>query len=660
MIVDKKTGELFDIPKQVSISIEQVSPVDMSEGSVSLPFSLPYTPKNLRLLGNPHRLDNATKPAQTSDVLVIVGFFQREGTLTVLSVKKEQSIEVSVSIAESVFLYKANRTTMPDLFKGVVRDEYYDAGDVDGSRTMWINHFDEVMRGARSDEFKVFEVLCKDSITNLEYDSLNELSTPQYFGSGDVYASFLNSSYDRQIRIDYNGNPVSLNVLKGHNVTPFLKLLYVLNKTFNLLGFSLDDRDIYDDYRYTEACVLNNTADAILTGKIYYYQLVPTCTVAQFLKAVCVTFGGIFVTTGSTVKFSLWSNIININNKPLQDLSPYVSAHPTIRPVEKMSLKLGAKSGRVEMNLRKDIDHAFFQKVESKHQIGALYDVSTYLNPIFVERENCLYLVNRPNDFLARLNYTHAQLGDSQNPISSDDRNPTLEAYYNALTNSQRHYLECTIRPFQNGIKEEYASNASAGKYKPVTCDMRLLSDISFEALNPTSNVSESYTTRNTKHVAKVFIGEIRRLNSSITITGQAEITSSNQECPIMFAFQNQVTYEIDDGQSYNYYVHFYGATNKVILTANGIKEISIDLGGEFGIYNTYWTKYNEMLERSNFEIETNMDIPTHVYASLDLSKPVLVNGQPVIINSTKYEVNQDGLKFNEVKLKTIRSYNTE
>ena len=100
------TGEQFDLPLDLKLNIEAASPIFSKEGAMSLPFNIPLTDKNRRLLDFPDRLDiydltdQAIRSIKERSVLVTQGSWQQVATMDI-SGCSEKSAEATLYFNES-------------------------------------------------------------------------------------------------------------------------------------------------------------------------------------------------------------------------------------------------------------------------------------------------------------------------------------------------------------------------------------------------------------------------------------------------------------------------------------------------------------------------------------------------------------------------------
>ena len=110
----------------------------------------------------------------------------------------------------------------------------------------------------------------------------------------------------------------------GYGVTPFLKTSYVLRQVFKYFGYNLLENIFDTDPVLKYRVELNNTADAILPGKIDFSQLVPDSTVIDYLDALRIRFGIEFI-PDSQKNITVWSWNEAIESTPNLDLTPFIS-----------------------------------------------------------------------------------------------------------------------------------------------------------------------------------------------------------------------------------------------------------------------------------------------------------------------------------------------
>lgn len=97
---------------------------------------------------------------------------------------------------------------------------------------------------------------------------------------------------------------------------------------FEYFGYKLGT-NIFDTYLpLSRTCLLNNTADAIVSGVLDYSQLLPSdLTIEDFINIIRKKFSVEFIEQNGTILVKTWNQILDIN--PDKDLSEYIRNNQT-------------------------------------------------------------------------------------------------------------------------------------------------------------------------------------------------------------------------------------------------------------------------------------------------------------------------------------------
>lgn len=276
-------GESLDLRTGFSLDIEETSPIFNDEGSQSVSTSVPNTYHNRRTLGFPGRLDTAVDPNSDEGNRAVVtdGTFRRSGVLNVTGVSTSEGISFSIGFDNST-AYQAwigrklcelsglNKiTSTPAILAETIRTYYAD--------------------GMPWSELAVFPVALSKSVKDED-----SVSSKTYWELLNVPASDGSMTQPRKLMRLIDGTATEVSVPEGYGLSPFLKVWRVLELIFSDLGVTLRENPFRDRVDLARLTVLNNTADAICSGILDYSELMPDCTVEEFLEALWVRFGLVY------------------------------------------------------------------------------------------------------------------------------------------------------------------------------------------------------------------------------------------------------------------------------------------------------------------------------------------------------------------------------
>ena len=99
--IETKRGVL-DLSGELTLQIEEKSPVMNERGSQSLPATVPATARNLLITGFPHRLDGVESPmGDDKSCVVSDGVYHRRGILNLVSASRREGITFNVGFDNS-------------------------------------------------------------------------------------------------------------------------------------------------------------------------------------------------------------------------------------------------------------------------------------------------------------------------------------------------------------------------------------------------------------------------------------------------------------------------------------------------------------------------------------------------------------------------------
>ena len=270
MKVKIQAGEL-DLPEDFSFEIEKTSSVFSEQGEQSIPVTLPATPHNLTVLGQPLRPARHLRYPYRVKASLGAGAFVSTGGL-VRSGCSRKGISASFVFSESVIYSEYKDTTLKELFKDTVRTDF-------GTPWEWAGYLIKVYNGSvTDDDFTVFPALTEKN--GESYLVLNEPDTAAEAGQESlVYgARFINVGGEDE------------KVPEGYGLTPFLYLRRAVSMMFDLMGYAIGG-NAFDDSFFDKVVLVNNNADSICDGTLHYADLMPSCTVADWLEWMESKFG---------------------------------------------------------------------------------------------------------------------------------------------------------------------------------------------------------------------------------------------------------------------------------------------------------------------------------------------------------------------------------
>lgn len=328
-------GEALDLPEGFSITVEDSSPVFNDRGSQSVPATVPATRRNIRLLDAPHRIDAGVcpnSPART--VEVVAGGRVRRGTLNVTDAGLDAGVTFSVGFDNSTAYARWQGRKLSELSCLPVWEPVNPRGDV------LANLLDDLYRiFAEADpsveDLAVFPVAVNSGSTGQDDDGVT------YWEILNVPAGDSLSQPGKVMRL-IDGEVTEVSVPAGYMVTPFLRVWRIIDLIFMDLGLALDNNPFREDPELARLVVLNNAADAVCRGRIDYADLMPDCTVEEFLNSLWVRFGLVYDVDGDGSRVRLMFLRDILSDRAAGDLSDLASAPELVRYESPQYVRLSA------------------------------------------------------------------------------------------------------------------------------------------------------------------------------------------------------------------------------------------------------------------------------------------------------------------------------
>ena len=346
--IRKRTGEVFDLSADYVIEAVRTSPAFTAKGSQTVPVSFPATAHNRLLTGHPDRADVDVRPATRVSVVVESESCQQAGILAV-SAASPKTFSGSVGWDESEMYAEMNKTLLPDI-PGL---PVYDPGQpgLDARLTALIGRMYSVMNELIATDYAVFPVIVKQDTfgddDRLYSEVLNETfqSTVQEIGfaadaKGDIGG--FRAKADRVIPRIVDGQPVMFEVPRLYGISPFIRVWRILELVFGHYGFTLENNPFREHAQLSRMVALNSTMDALITGRLYYRDMMPDISEEDFLDALKKRFGLLFFVNSNTrsVRFEFMRDIFSPDRRDGIDLTRYKTAEPSLTYRENRQLKL--------------------------------------------------------------------------------------------------------------------------------------------------------------------------------------------------------------------------------------------------------------------------------------------------------------------------------
>lgn len=575
--IDTASGT-YDMPSSFGIDVEDTSPIFNEQGSRTVATELPHSARNAKLTKYIYRLDNALSPASDTQVSIHDGPYRRKGTMNIIQISKKNST-ANIGFDESEIYSALSSVSLRSLTGLPILQP-------SGGVTDLIHHMNEVMLEKIADPFHVFQICVS-------------LPSAERYGVETFFAEYLNREIYGTSMYDYvlngkartetyviNSSIVETKVPAGYGITGFLKVSWILNKIFEHFGYTLEDNPFENDPQLSRLVVLNNSADAIVKGSLNYVDMLPDCTVNEFLQALYCRFGNVYFINGQakTVRCKLIDEIVSSPGS--DDWSNLKASNPTIYVNEPKQLKLSAATSIV----------------------GAASAISaTPATDSFKK-----FLLKYDNTVSSTL---------GQGSLSYWA--PTGTFYERGIVSGERKSISSDFFPWDQGDTISYEDISSIDECLPMKADGP---DDMFHCPAYLFGKQHKYTNIE---------------SSDVEIDAEEKHTT-----PLCFCFKVPPS-------AWDYPI---GSPRCYTPSGNLIPgfEFSMTFVGDRGLFNRFWRKYDAILRWSNNTVETNINLH-HAISSVDMSKPIVIDGQRLLVDTVRYTLPLKRSQPATVRLRTLR-----
>jgi len=582
MLKIKTNKGYLDLGGDFTVQIDEKSPVMNDRGSQTVPVTVPCTGNNAKITGFAHRLDMGIKPMNEDQACTVLdGAYKRTGKINIVSAGKKEGITLNIGFdnSEAYSAWKAkklNAITLPV-------KEYSSVNSL-------CAHLQQVLGGYQTD-YAVFQIMTgNDSKDNQFYPKYLNYITPVSEGS-KVYRLRYQARTETFL---VNGTPTAVTLPEGYGVTAFLYVWRVLELVFSEFGYTIMENPFKTDKQLYNLVILNNAADCCVKGKLSYADLMPDCTVEDFLNALYVRFGLVYNVSSDTKTATLRLIRDIMENDPAVDLSRNLTAEPLINYETARQIKLSAKTSFT----------------------GAAPSVERYEDYI-KGNEKMVIRVSRfdPSQASVWLNYEK-----------------TTGNWYKWDSGNKKHTLSSSSffnwdRKTENVEDEELASD----------------DECVFMDFAPNGLLSPYYLA-----------GYVHRYTYLKTSSDDEE-DSEKEETPLSFAFA--FTKAVTESTDYSFgSILPYAPDGGEITLKDGSKHtISLLFQFEDGLFAKFWQKYDAVLRHSFNQVDTNTLLPVHQLMKMDVLTPVALRGQYMLLDGLSYSLPAGKLVPVNITLRSLR-----
>lgn len=398
-----------------------------------------------------------------------------------------------------------------------------------------------------------------------------------------------------------SGSVVRTMVPEGYGCTPFLKVHYVISQIFAHFGFRVVENPFATHHQLKQLVVLNNIADIICKGTIRYADLLPSCTINEFFNSLYARTGMIYFVDGAqrTVRIKLLKDILT-------------------QPAS--------------VNLRKYLVSDLNISFATPKRV--VLTASTSFNEAAPQK-------NTIKQFLSQYNYNlvidKVLMDSTGKPISPEVLNGEAPLLYERRTG--RYYeFDFIDRSLKFKSSEFFAWDTEDD-------------NIEKEEING----SDEFLPMSLVIWDKVYQSVIPNYLSGYvhhnTILSKGGSEKDNEgETPLAFCFAAPCR-NVPFGT-----IYCHDVNGDQIRDKQGyLYDLALTFTGENGAFNRFFKEYDAILRHANSTIECDINLPRPQLFSLDLSKPVFLEGQRLMIETLKHTLPLLPGTPPTVKLRTLK-----
>ncbi|MDO4780154.1 MAG: hypothetical protein Q3992_03920 [Bacteroides sp.] len=391
-----------------------------------------------------------------------------------------------------------------------------------------------------------------------------------------------------------NGKRADIKVSQMYGVTPFIRVGVLLELIFTSFDFRLLENPFKTDRQLKNMVVLNNVADALVFRNIDYKLMMPDCTVDELLDALyCRTGAKVFIDGNSrTARIKLLRDILM--SEPELDITNMRTKEFVANFGNRRQIKLSAKTSFE--GAKPAIDN--FDDFYSQYK-GIINEITESSESNFIPSDIYMQYQNATGQYW-RNNYN----GDATELVSSDffPWNKKSKGYDEEDVNS---IDECLPMKFVDG------------------------------------------------HLLPQYLVGSVHVNTTLRITQQIEKDSDKDKknTPLCFCFSMGTDVDNDHNK---YYFGSSLCRNGRGQYHNGF-DYSLTFCGVDGAYNRFFKEYDAVLRYSGISYEGEIKFNRLTLSKIDISKPISVESQTVLIENLKYTLPLSEQSTAKIKLKSMR-----
>lgn len=448
-------------------------------------------------------------------------------------------------------------------------------------------HLQQVLGGYQTD-YAVFQIMTgNDSKDNQFYPKYLNYITPVSEGS-KVYRLRYQARTETFL---VNGTPTAVTLPEGYGVTAFLYVWRVLELVFSEFGYTITENPFKTNKELSNLVILNNAADCCVKGKLSYADLMPDCTVEDFLNALHVRFGLVYNVSSDTKTATLRLIRDIVDDVPDIDLSRSLTDEPLITYETARQMKLSAKTSFT--GAAPSVER--FEDYLKDQEVARLAKVDISKRVIHLNYEETTGRWFKWDEDNKRLTYSSSSF------FSWDRKTDNIED--NELTSDD----EC--------VPMDFAPN---------------------DILSP-----------------QYLADYVHRYTYLKTSSNNDDEDSEKVETPLSFVFA--FTSSQNSKYPFGSVLPYTSEGEEVVLKDGSKHTISLLFQYKNGLFINFWKKYDAIIRHSFNQVEANVLLPVHQLMGMDILTPVALRGQYLLFDGFSYSLPANKNVPVDLTLRTLR-----
>ena len=662
MLEIRINNEPLDLPAGFSVELEDTNPIFNERGSQSVPATVPATSMNERLLAFPARIDTGEDPNKPERVAVVSdGAYVRRGMVNVTTAGKAEGITFNIGFDNSTAYNRwsdkklSELSTLPTIHGEDVGFENGVAGIIDYLSTLYTRPEPD------RDPLAVFplavgnESIQVDSNTKVYWEVLNAPTT----GGGLRTPTNVKRVIDGQV--------TDVTVPEGYCISPFLRVWRLLELVFADLGVTIVSNEFRTNPEFARLVVLNNAADAICIGELRYHDLVPDCTVSEFLNALWVRFGLTYNINFDTKRVTLRFLRDIIKSPAGREITSITTGSELINYEARQYVKLSAKTSLEGAAPATERFEDFIKGLD----VGAVHLGAHVSQWTFIDdgtgggrwdgdvRDDYW----DPED----PDYPDPEPPEPDYPEPDDDRDDGRDEYSMAAAPAKatakaaantsntflaREFITGTWYKLDSQNRKVRESSSSFFNWDPEAPDMDALDLSSDDECVPIMSVNtvDLGTGNWINDKCPAYLTGARHYHSYIK--GSEDAKDTGESTPLAFA----IAYTVG-GKSFGRINAEGDGGQPITLDDGSHPTLSLLFQYKDGLFVQFWAAYDEILRHGNRSVEVPARIDKMDFLQLDTLTPVVFRGVRCLIDKMTYQLPTGKEIQTDLTLRTISTH---